>query len=126
VRETPSTHSALCSGHTAHRVDRGLQQIDAEQPCPHAYILPGAVSLNEHAFGGEPVVIYAHERLRWVNADGVTHRIVADDPDATDFRNTNDLPPGGEQSFEMMKLGTTGIHCADHPNMTGTLTVREH
>jgi hypothetical protein len=56
-----------------------------------AYILPGAVSLNDWAFGDEPVVIYTHERLRWVNADGLIHRIVA-----------------------------------IHPNMTGTLIVREH
>jgi plastocyanin len=90
-----------------------------------AYILPGAVSLNDHAFGDEPIVIYAHERLRWVNVDGLTHRIVADSPDATDFRNTNDLSPGGEQSFDMTRLGTTRIHCAGHPNMTGTLIVRE-
>ena len=91
-----------------------------------AYILPGAVSLNDHAFGDEPVVIYTHERLRWVNVDTLTHRIVADAPDATDFRSTNDLRPGGEQSFDMTRLGTTRIHCADHPNMTGTLIVREH
>jgi plastocyanin len=92
----------------------------------NAYILPGAVSLNDRAFGDEPVVIYSHERLRWVNTDGLTHRLVADAPDATDFRSTNDLAPGGEQSFDMTRLGTTRIHCADHPNMTGTLIVREH
>ena len=92
----------------------------------NAYILPGAVSLNNWAFGDEPIVIYTHERLRWVNADGLAHRIVADSPEATDFRNTDDLDPnGGEQSFNMTRLGTTGIHCAIHPNMTGTLIVRE-
>ena len=89
-----------------------------------AYILPGAVTLNDWAFGDEPVVIYAHERLRWVNMDGVTHHIVADVPDATDFRGTNDLGPGGNESFDMNKLGTTRIHCSIHPNMTGTLVVR--
>jgi len=26
----------------------------------------------------------------------------------------------------MTKLGTTRIHCAIHPTMTGTLIVREH
>jgi plastocyanin len=91
----------------------------------NAYILPGAVSLNDRAFGDEPVVIHPHERLRWVNVDTLTHRIVADTPDATDFRNTNDLRPGDEQSFDMTRLGTTRIHCANHPNMTGTLIVRE-
>jgi len=90
-----------------------------------AYILPGAVSMNDWAFGDEPVVIYAGERLRWVNLDGLTHNIIADSPDATDFRKTDDLRPGGEQSFNMTKLGTSRIHCAIHPNMTGTLIVRE-
>lgn len=92
----------------------------------NAYILPGALALNSWAFGDEPVVIHAHERLRWVNADGLAHRIVADSPDATDFRDTEELRPnGGEQSFTMTKLGTTPIHCSIHPNMTGTLIVRD-
>jgi plastocyanin len=90
-----------------------------------AYILPNAVSLNDRAFGDEPVVIYTSERLRWVNTDTVTHVIVADSPDGTDFRKTDDLPGGVEQVFIMTKLGTTRIHCAIHPNMTGTLIVRE-
>ena len=92
----------------------------------NAYILPGAVSLNDWAFGDEPVVIYKNERLRWVNFDTLTHVIVADSPDATDFRKTEELPPGGEQSFIMTKPGTTRIHCETHPNMTGTLVVREN
>ena len=92
-----------------------------------AYILPDAVSLGDYAFGDEPIVIYTSERLRWVNADTLTHLIVADSPDATDFRKTYELVGnGGEQSFIMTKLGTTRIHCAIHPNMTGTLIVREH
>ena len=92
-----------------------------------AYILPGAVSQGEWAFGDEPIVIYKSERLRWVNVDTLTHVIVADSPDATDFRKTDALQGhGGEQSFIMTSLGTTRIHCAIHPNMTGTLTVREH
>jgi plastocyanin len=92
-----------------------------------AYILPDAISLNDWAFGDEPVVIFQGERLRWVNADTLAHQIVADSPDATDFHKTDELAPnGGEQSFTMTRLGTTRIHCADHPNMTGTLTVREH
>jgi plastocyanin len=92
----------------------------------NAYILPGAASLNDFAFGDEPVVIRQGERLRWINADTVTHLVVADSPDATDFRRTDELPPGGgEQSFVMNRTGTTRIHCAIHPNMTGTLIVRQ-
>jgi len=91
-----------------------------------AYILPDAVSLGDWAFGDEPIIIYSGERLRWINADGLTHQIVADSPDATDFHMTEALlANGGEQSFSMTKLGTTRIHCAIHPAMTGTLAVRE-
>ena len=93
----------------------------------NAYILPNAVSMNDWAFGDEPIVIYKGERLRWINADALTHVIVADTPDATDFHKTDELrPAGGEQSFIMTRLGTTRIHCGIHPNMTGTLIVREH
>ena len=106
---------------------------DARRPSPtptvtvSAYILPGAVSLNDRAFGDEPIVVYKSERLRWINADTLTHVIVADSPDATDFHMTRDLSPGGsEPSSIMTRLGTTGIHCAIHPNMTGTLIIREH
>ena len=92
-----------------------------------AYILPDADSLGDWAFGDEPIVVYKSERLRWVNADTLTHVIVADSPNATDFGKTDELlRNGGEQSFIMTKLGTTRIHCAIHPNMTGTLIVREH
>src|SRR5262245_2307167 len=97
------------------------------QVTANAYILPGAVSAGDWAFGDEPIVIHKGERLRWVNADTLTHAIVADSPDATDFRKTDELRGnGGEQSFTMTRTGTTRIHCAIHPNMTGTLTVREN
>jgi plastocyanin len=108
----------------------GVAPTPSPSPTPtltaSAYILPGAVSLNDRAFGDEPIVVYRSERLRWFNADTLTHDIVADSPDATDFRKTDDLSPGGEQSFIMTRLGTTRIHCGIHPNMTGTLIVREH
>jgi plastocyanin len=92
----------------------------------NAYILPDAVSLGAWAFGDKPVVIYTGERLRWINLDTLPHVVVADSPDATDFRATGELRSnGGEQSFVMAKRGTTSIHCARHPHMTGTLTVRD-
>jgi plastocyanin len=92
----------------------------------NAFILPGAVSLGDSAFGDEPVVVHQGERLRWINADTLAHVIVAESPDATDFRRTDELPPGGEQSFVMTRPGTTRIHCETHLNMTGTLIVREN
>lgn len=118
---------AGCGGNDGGRIPPATPTPSPTPVTASAYILPGAVSLDDRAFGDEPVVIYKSERLRWVNADTLTHVIVADSPDATDFGKTDELRPGGsEQSVSMTKLGTTRIHCAIHPNMTGTLIVREH
>jgi len=119
-----STLIGGCSGKGAMPLPGAPTPAPTPTVTASAYILPGAVSQNDWAFGDEPVVIYTGERLRWVNLDGLTHHIVANVPDATDFHNTDDLPPGGEQTFDIKKLGTTRIHCAIHPNMTGTLIIR--
>jgi plastocyanin len=117
---------AACGGNDAMRMPPPGPSPSPTPVTASAYILPDAVSQGDWAFGDEPIVIYKSERLRWVNADTLTHVIVADSANATDFRKTDELPPnGGEQSFIMNKLGTTRIHCDIHPNMTGTLIVRE-
>jgi hypothetical protein len=116
-----------CGGNDAMRMPPTGSSPSPTPVTASAYILPDAVSLGDWAFGDEPIVIYKSERLRWVNADTLTHVILADSPDATDFRKTEELPgKGGEQSFVMTRLGMTRIHCAIHPNMTGILIVREH
>jgi hypothetical protein len=90
-----------------------------------AYILPNASTLGAGAFGEPPLVIYKGERLRWVNLDTATHALVADTTGVPDFLETGDLPAGGEQSFLMTTPGTTTFHCRIHPEMVGTLLVRD-
>jgi plastocyanin len=84
----------------------------------NAYILPGAVNLGRNAFGDEPVVIHKGELMRWRNADGVAHDVVADAAVFPEFATTNVLEPGGEQSFVMNTTGSTTSHCSNHPQMT--------
>jgi plastocyanin len=97
----------------------------ADAPTANAYILPGAVGLGATAFGDEPVVIQKGERLRWRNADTVEHNVVADTASLPEFVATGALAPGGERLFTMNTTGTTRIHCSIHPQMVGTLVVRE-
>jgi hypothetical protein len=92
----------------------------------NSYILPDAVKLGPNALGDHPLVVYKGERWHIMNIDQDTHALVADDPNATDFQQTEPLGYAGEQSFIMTKLGTTTFHCRIHPQMTGTLIVQEH
>ena len=91
----------------------------------NVYILPGAVGLGANAFGDEDVVIYKGERMRWRNLDGVEHTLVADSPVFPEFMTTGPLQPGEERTFDMSTIGTTKVHCKDHPQMVGTLVVKE-
>lgn len=97
----------------------------ADPVTANVYILPGAVNLGATAFGDEPVVIHKGERMRWRNVDGVEHIIVTDAMSLPEFMTTGLLAPGGEQAFVMNTIGTTRIHCTIHPQMEGTLIVRE-
>lgn len=90
----------------------------------NAYILPGGVALGANAFGDEPIVIYTGETMRWQNLDEVEHTVVADTMALPEFATTGRLAPAGERSFVMHTVGTTRIHCAEHPQMVGTLIVR--
>jgi plastocyanin len=91
----------------------------------NVYILPGAVALGDHAFGDEPVVIFTGEQMRFRNVDGTEHNVVADTASIPEFSTTGPLAPGAERTFSMRTPGTTPIHCTIHPQMTGTLIVRE-
>jgi plastocyanin len=97
----------------------------ADSPTANVYILPGAVELGANAFGDEAIVIYRGERMRWWNLDSVEHTLVPDTPSLPEFDTTGALKPGDDRSFIMMTLGTTRIHCTEHPRMVGTLVVRE-
>jgi len=96
-----------------------------DPPTANVYILPGAVNLGANAFGDEAIVLFKGERTRWRNLDSVAHTLVADTPLLPEFDTTRVLAPGGERSFLIMTTGTTRIHCKEHPQMVGTLIVRE-
>ena len=97
----------------------------ADAATANAYILPGAADLGANAFGDEPVVIHKGERLRWRNADTVEHDVVADTASVPEFVTTGTLAPGSERLFTMNTIGTTRIHCTIHPQMVGTLIVKD-
>ena len=84
----------------------------------------GRFANNQKIFS-ERFVILKGERMRWGNLDSVEHTLVPDTPSLPEFETTGPLAPGDERSFVMMTTGTTRIHCTEHPQMIGTLVVRE-
>jgi plastocyanin len=99
--------------------------VPTGQVTANVYILPGAIDLGPNAFGDEAIVIYKGERMRWRNFDGAEHNLVTDSPVLPEFMTTGLLAPGDEKSFDMSTLGTTKVHCTIHPQMVGTLIVKE-
>jgi len=80
---------------------------------------------NNQKIFNERFVILKGERMRWGNLDSVEHTLVPDAPSLPEFETTGPLAPGEERSFVMMTTGSTRIHCTEHPQMIGTLVVRE-
>ncbi len=99
--------------------------IPTSQVTANVYILPGAVDLGPNAFGDEAIVVYKGERMRWRNLDLVEHNLVVDSPVLPEVMTTGLLSPGEANSFDMSTLGTTKVHCTIHPQMVGTLIVKE-
>lgn len=81
--------------------------------------------MGANAFGDEAIVIFKGERMRWRNLDSAAHTLVPDTSSLPEFDTTGALAPGEERSFLMLTTGTTRIHCTEHPQMVGTLVVRE-
>jgi len=99
--------------------------MPVDAPIANVYILPGAEHLGPNAFGDEAIVIYRGEQMRLRNIDGVDHNVVPDTRSVPEFMATGLLAPGGERSFFMTSIGTTTFHCTIHPQMVGTLIVRD-
>lgn len=116
---------AACGGGSMPPAPPAPAPLPTGQVTASIYILPGAVDLGAFAFGDEDLVIYKGERMRWRNLDGVEHNVVADSPALPEFMTTGLLQPGEEKSFDMSTLGRTKVHCTIHPQMTGTVVVRE-
>jgi len=116
---------AACGSGTAPMSPTPTPTPAGDPPTANVYILPGAVALGANAFGDEAIVIVKGERMRWRNLDSVEHTLVADTPSLPEFDTTGALAPGTERSFLMLTTGTTTIHCTEHPQMVGTLVVRD-
>ena len=80
----------------------------------------GASTLGNRAFAPDQVDIAVGGTVTWTNTDSITHTTTADQGSW----DSGSVAPGGKFSSTYSTAGTFPYHCAIHPGMVGTITVR--
>lgn len=80
----------------------------------------GAEALGSRAFSPGNLEIGAGSTVTWTNTDSVSHTSTSN---ASGW-DSGIIAPGRQFSFTYQNAGTFAYHCAIHPGMTGTVTVR--
>ena len=80
----------------------------------------GAESLGNRAFAPDQVEIAVGGTVTWTNTDTVSHTTTSDQG----VWDSGTVRAGGQFSSTYSTAGTFPYHCAIHPGMVGTITVR--
>ena len=78
-----------------------------------------AVEIRDFAFGPPEATVAPGTEVRWTNADGVDHSVVAEDGT---FASPN-LDEGATFPFTFTEPGTYAYFCGIHDSMRGTVVV---
>ena len=79
------------------------------------------VEIRDFAFAPADAVVPAGSAVRWTNADGLAHSVVADDGT---FSSPN-IDEGEAFAFTFTDTGTYPYVCGIHESMHGTITVED-
>ena len=80
----------------------------------------GASTLGNRAFAPDQLEIGVGATVTWTNTDSVSHTTTSDQGNW----DSGPVAPGGQFSSTYATAGTFPYHCAIHPGMVGTITVR--
>lgn len=80
----------------------------------------GAAGLGDRAYSPGVLTAAVGTTVTWVNTDTVAHTTTAD----ANGWNSGALAPNQQFSTTFTTAGTFVYHCAIHPGMVGTVTVR--
>jgi plastocyanin len=80
----------------------------------------GASSLGNRAFSPDDLAVAAGTTVTWTNTDSVAHTSTSN----VDGWDSGIVAPSAQFSFTFPTAGTFQYHCAIHPGMVGTVTVR--
>ena len=94
----------------------------APQPTPPAPLPPADlnVTIQNSAFTKDTMTIALGTKVRWTNKDAMTHTVTSDNAKF----DSKELAMGQTFDFTFNEIGTFSYHCAIHPGMKGTITVK--
>jgi plastocyanin len=97
----------------------------AEDPAPAsqvAAVQPGAVTIDNFAFGPAILTIAPGTKVTWTNKDEEPHTVTSADGGVL-FKSPA-LDTDDKFSFTFDKPGTYRYFCSIHPHMVGTIVVK--
>jgi len=89
-------------------------------PSASVAIPAGASSLGRNAFMPDELDVAVGSTVTWTNTDATAHTSTSD----VAGWDSGVVAPGGRFSVGFQTAGTFPYHCAIHPGMVGTVTVR--
>ncbi len=78
------------------------------------------VNIKDFAFTPQTMTIGTGSHVRWTNKDSTNHQVASDDG----LFKSGTLSNGDTFVFTFDTVGVYKYHCAIHPSMTGTITVK--
>jgi plastocyanin len=100
-------------------------QVPAPTPAPvgpssSVTIPTGAAPLGDRAYSPDEITVAVGSTVTWINTDAVAHTSTSNGSGW----NSGTIAPGQLFSSTLQTAGTFAYHCAIHPGMVGTVTVR--
>lgn len=125
VVTTAAMLAVACGGYSSPSPSPTPTPAPAPTPAPGgaaaAVSIPvGAEALGNRAFTPDALDVAVGTTVTWTNTDSTSHTSTSD---ATGW-NSGIVAPGGKFSFAFQQTGTFLYHCAIHPGMVGTVSVR--
>ncbi len=112
------------SGDTMSGMNMSSSSTDAKNPDTSSQaVATDKVSINDFAFSPQAITVSAGTTVTWTNKDSAEHTVTSDDA-SSDGPNSQQLAQGASYTFTFATAGTYKYHCANHPNMTGTVIVK--
>jgi plastocyanin len=95
---------------------------DTDQPQQVASAQPGAVTIDNFAFGPALLVVAPGTKVTWTNKDEEPHTVTS--ADGGKLFKSEALDTDDKFSFTFDKPGTYKYFCSIHTHMVGTIVVK--